>query len=224
MENNPASNPKNASSDEKSTKRHVYVEPGVKIDLVQDLKDEQHAQRREDAAHQKNQLFWTKVAAGLILIYTLFTGWQLKISLDTFSALYRPYVGVWNVDVKKNEAEKKMTINFSLKNFGSVPATNFMGDWRVTFDGQIAPVTYPAHQEPGLLMPTDYVVLVGAIQAWAYDAVTSGQKSLDVEVVSEYAGPGDKSYKYCSKHHYSYAINEFVPTSSTGCTLKPGKQ
>src|SRR2546421_63426 len=63
-------------ADKETTKRHVYVEPGVQIDVVQDLKHQHETERAEDAAAHKKQLFWTRVAAVLVLIYTVVSGWQ----------------------------------------------------------------------------------------------------------------------------------------------------
>jgi hypothetical protein len=72
----PLPHDEDRTSEKKDTKRHVYVEPGVKIDLVQSLKDEHNAVKEENDAHQKRQLLWTKIASALVLLTCGFTGWQ----------------------------------------------------------------------------------------------------------------------------------------------------
>jgi hypothetical protein len=69
MNNNPTAKPKHDSSGDKSTKRHVYVEPGVQIDLVKNFREEYTAAQKDGTAHNKKQLFWTKVSAFLLLVY-----------------------------------------------------------------------------------------------------------------------------------------------------------
>jgi len=74
--NNPSPKPKQASGEEKSTNRHVFVEPGVQIDLVQDLKEKYETSQQQSEAHSKKILLWTKVSALLIFIYAGLTWWQ----------------------------------------------------------------------------------------------------------------------------------------------------
>ena len=52
-------------SKEESTKRHVYVEPGVKIDSVEDFRNKYDASQKEASCHNKKVLFWTIVSAVL---------------------------------------------------------------------------------------------------------------------------------------------------------------
>jgi len=76
MKNDPAPKQKHSEGKEESTNRHVYVEPGVQIDLVEDLKKTYQTSQTDSTTHNKNQLFWTKVGAGLIFAYALLTFWQ----------------------------------------------------------------------------------------------------------------------------------------------------
>jgi hypothetical protein len=83
--NHPPANPKENSAQKETTNRHVYIEPGVQIDIVQDLKNQHKTERDEDKASHKSQIFWTKVTAVLVLIYTLIMGYQLKVAKETFN-------------------------------------------------------------------------------------------------------------------------------------------
>ena len=66
--NNPSTEKKQGESEEESTKRHVYIEPGVKVDLVDDLKQQYKASQGESTTHSNKILFWTKISAALLLL------------------------------------------------------------------------------------------------------------------------------------------------------------
>jgi hypothetical protein len=54
----------------------VVVASGIKIDLVNDLRQQHKTEHYETAAYNKKQLLWTKVTAGLVFIYAGLTFWQ----------------------------------------------------------------------------------------------------------------------------------------------------
>lgn len=84
-QDHPPSVEKRREGDDKSTNRHVYIEPGVQIDLVKDLKKTYESSQTDGTAHNKRQLFWTKVSAGLLFIYAGLTSTQAcltKIAVD----------------------------------------------------------------------------------------------------------------------------------------------
>lgn len=68
--------PEDDGSKKETTNRHVYIEPGAKIDFVDDLKHKYETAQGDDNAHKINQLRWTKIAAGLVLLTAGFAGWQ----------------------------------------------------------------------------------------------------------------------------------------------------
>src|ERR1700734_457518 len=74
--NQPHGNANHPASEKESTKRHVYVEPGVRIDLVEDFRQEYRANQKTNTTYNDRQLFWTIVSAILIFIYAGLTGWQ----------------------------------------------------------------------------------------------------------------------------------------------------
>lgn len=59
-----------------TTHRHVYVEPGVQIDIVHDLKEQYKTERRENQSAHKRQLFWTIIGAVILFAYTTAAFWQ----------------------------------------------------------------------------------------------------------------------------------------------------
>jgi hypothetical protein len=74
--NQPHPKPDKNGGKKETTNRHVYVEPGVQIDFVKDLREQHKTEHDEDTAHNKRQLFWTKVGAVLVLAYAILTFWQ----------------------------------------------------------------------------------------------------------------------------------------------------
>jgi hypothetical protein len=68
-QDHPPHGEKKPEGNEKSTNRHVYVEPGVQIDLVEDLKQKYETAQSANATHSNKILFWTKISAALLFIY-----------------------------------------------------------------------------------------------------------------------------------------------------------
>jgi hypothetical protein len=114
----------------------------VQIDIVQDLRNEIKAANHESSTQNRKQLFWTKVAAGLIFLYTLASFWQLKVARDTFIAQERPWVVIDNteqngvsvgvqiigdVQITNNGTKASFTnIRYQLVNKGHTPANVFI--------------------------------------------------------------------------------------------------
>ncbi len=137
---------KDDATKEKSGNLHVHIEPGVEIDLVQGLKEQRETERQETTTYNKKQLFWTKIAAGLVLAYATLTLWQgfethkiAEISKNTFNAVNRPYVGIESVPTKRDDQKKTLQFAVAVKNFGSVPAERAQIRWKAFLGGQLIP-------------------------------------------------------------------------------------
>ena|ERR1700687_1814249 len=118
VKNHPHPNPKQDRGEEKSSNRHVYIEPGVQIDLVQDLKDKRDSAQTENTTHNKKQLVWTKISALLIFIYAGLTFWLVCLSgtaiKDTrkhFTADQRPYVWPANIAPLPMKVNERLMAN-----------------------------------------------------------------------------------------------------------------
>jgi len=90
---------KDSDGKKESTNRHVYLESGVTLDIVDDLKKQHDTERREDKTAQDKQLTWTRVTAVLVAVYTLVMIWQVCLtrhslkSTEAFATLNeRPYI------------------------------------------------------------------------------------------------------------------------------------
>jgi hypothetical protein len=56
-QNNPDSDPHKKPGEKESTNRHVYVEPGVQIDFVKNLRDKHDANRKRAQPTTRNSFF-----------------------------------------------------------------------------------------------------------------------------------------------------------------------
>jgi len=79
-------------STKESTNRHVYIEPGVQIDLVQDLKNQYKTANKDTTTHNEQQLLWTKIAAGLVFLYTAFSGYQACLTRNIADTAHKQLV------------------------------------------------------------------------------------------------------------------------------------
>lgn len=87
-----------------STKRHVYVEPGVQIDLVKNLREEYDANQKKNTAHSKRILFWTIVSAILLFIYSAITGYQASLTRESVKTAQRS-VDVAQEAIKESQGQ-----------------------------------------------------------------------------------------------------------------------
>jgi hypothetical protein len=100
-EEKPSAKQDNGHGEKESTKRHVYIEPGAKIDLVEDLKKEYESANTDTSTHNQKQLFWAKITTALIVITAGFTFWQGYLTRriantgeDGLHLQTRPWLGV----------------------------------------------------------------------------------------------------------------------------------
>jgi hypothetical protein len=97
-----AANPNNDGTQKESKDRHVYVENGVQIDLVQDLRDDIKTAQTNNATDNRKQLFWARIAAFAAIGAAFFVGWQgyllqqsNGINRESMVAVQRAFV-TWN--------------------------------------------------------------------------------------------------------------------------------
>jgi|ERR1700733_3804934 len=119
------------ASEKESNNRHVYVEPGVQIDLVKDLRKTYEASQAEGTNHNKKQLFWTKVSAGLLFVYAalnLWQGYSAKRTADSALIDQRPYVVIkFPILTPKFIPSVPLLTAVDVVNIGRTPAIR-MGD------------------------------------------------------------------------------------------------
>jgi hypothetical protein len=203
------------TAQKENANRHVYIEPPVQIDIVQDLKKQHETARAEDAASQRKQLFWTKIAAGLIFAYTLISAWQLKVAHDTYIAANRPYVGVNAISTfffsqnalgesiitkEPRQTTAGMEYRIEVKNFGPIPGNHFRSDQKVLLGGKEL-VGTKVPDQPSVIFPSESVYLNGDLRDESYHGIMDRTKVLVIEITSEYDGPSGH-YEYCEKKQF----------------------
>ena len=122
--NNQKPNPRPDPNKKESTSRHVYVEPGVKIDFVQDLRDKHDIEQGQQSAYQNQQLLWTIVAAVLLLVTAALAGWQGYLIHTQFRKDQRAWLKVSPVSkgaITLTEG-RPIPIDIRFLNMGKTPA------------------------------------------------------------------------------------------------------
>jgi hypothetical protein len=114
-QNNIHPRPKQPEGEEKSTNRHVYVEPGAKIDFVLDVKTKFDSAQRGSETHNNKQLFWTKVASGFLLVNAVIAGLQVYWTTGAIQAANRSAAAADTANVNFVESNRPW--------IGSMPAS-----------------------------------------------------------------------------------------------------
>jgi hypothetical protein len=126
------------------TNRHVYVEPGVQIDFVQDLRKKYDVNQEKSNANSTRQLRWTIIGAVLVLIYALITAYQAYLIRDNFRTGQRAWVGVSKpitvTAIQWNGEHSIATYQTITKNYGISVATHINGYSQVVMNpGEMIP-------------------------------------------------------------------------------------
>jgi hypothetical protein len=131
--NNPPADPNSKRSQKESNKRHVYIEPGAKIDFVEDLRKKYETAQTDDNTHKTQQLLWTKIAAGLLLVTAGITWWQGCLTRESitnntaqFQVSQRPWIEVGGKAEPIGGASvatgEQPAIYTTIENVGNTPA------------------------------------------------------------------------------------------------------
>jgi hypothetical protein len=146
MSQKKSNHPKNDHSEaqqneaKESTKRHVYVEPGVQIDLVKNFRESYESAQTQNTAHNEKQLRWTKVSAALILVYAGITLWQACLTRDVantaqkqFQQDQRPWIWSASVQPRTMVSSQRLQADIHLVNYGKSPALEAQGVGKMFF-------------------------------------------------------------------------------------------
>lgn len=168
----------------------------------------------------KDPLIITTIATAVIAVATVVNllvaifMWRVtrestRITRSIFEAANRPYVGIPNVNVQKDDAAKKLDFTVRIKNFGSVPANEFSSKWDVLIDGVSQPQT-GIPDKPAVLFPQVSVLLAGTFADPMYSSIVTGKSALEFVVKVRYKGVTQKEYYYRQKNRYYPQANSFM--------------
>lgn len=125
-------------------------------------------------------------------------GKQAKASTDTFEEAVRPYIGIEKVSLQPDGANKtRYNTEAVIKNFGTIPAYNFVLRWRIVRDGQEIPSFY-VPDKPSVLNPGGEAFLDGSGDVREYQKVLMDRKTLDLYITWEYSWRNHRE-KGCAK-------------------------
>jgi hypothetical protein len=177
MNNHPTPKPKHDGGEDKSTKCHVYVEPGVQIGFIKDFREEYTATQKDNTTHNKKQLLWTKVSAFLLLVYVGLTLLIYRVNKKSADVAVNAFIATRKSSESETRAMVKMHRNGELQaipnktlelpvrvnNIGRTPAKNVVASTYVEIvpkrespnlsESDVLPL-YQA--EVGDLFPGDY--------------------------------------------------------------------
>jgi hypothetical protein len=170
---------------------------------------------------------WTLFFLFVYVSIAAYQGCQMKKSVDiahnTFVAANKPSVGINGIIVAYLEtgangktvlidAPNERTTNFDfrveIKNFGTVPADNFVPSWKVLING-IQQRGGTETSKPATIFPGKSIYLTGQAGTENYQAIMTGQSVLELETTVRYEGPG-QNYTYCEKDRFGPKVNAFL--------------
>lgn len=135
--NNPPANPHQNSPCKETNNHHVFIEPGAKIDLVDDLKKNYEAANESSGTHGHKSLFWARIATISTVLYFIVTGFIFVASKKSADAAasaadtaknalaigQRPWIGPNGTNTATASfTDGAFEIKVVAKNYGQSPA------------------------------------------------------------------------------------------------------
>ena len=141
---------------------------------------------------------------------------EAKRSADTAHQVFlfsnRPYVGMLAMPISEDSKTHLVTIHAIIKNFGSVPGTNFVWKWRPY--GIDFPDRGKVPDRPDIIFPGQELSLKADVSPASWADIAQGNKVMRFDIWAEYDGPSKKHYTYCT-------TTEFIPTLGEFGNLGP---
>ena len=176
--------------------------------------DTQRGGRYMNKTSDENWLTKTLYVAQIlfVIVISLFTAWNSYLSYNQFKLMYRPFVGVVNVDTTRLLGPNKKdtyanTIGvlsiFWLENTGSIPAKNAKFDVVGKLGSTILPRNEPVWDE-GVIMPphTKYFIRTTLGKNDLMRLIEGGEKLIYSIKISYSDLEGYKSQEYTSYQEY----------------------
>jgi len=121
---------------------------------------------------------------------------------DAFIATNRAFVGIDGPRADKNLEKHTMNITVPIKNFGNIPAYEFLDKWDVLIDGVKQTMEKRIPDGPSILLPGQPTYLTAFLARPTYDALEARTQTLEICIVITYAGPVEK-YETRQKIRYA---------------------
>ncbi len=223
MKDHHSTDEKNGKGNKESCNTHAHVEGGIEIDFSQDLKKQKQTEHDETTAYNKKQLWWTRVTAGLVFVYALFTFWQGcigKMQLATMQNTARPWVFISSQFAEGVSADGRgmiLRVNAVATNTSTIPAVNVettrpqieigksanVGTKCNAEYSQAAPIAPVADTINGRIsFPSVFTDTIGNDE---WKNITSTKEDRDIVIVTakvKYSGPNGGNYetRFCGEY------------------------
>lgn len=102
--------------------REVHVESPILFERGEALIKQHEKEREEEAREKQKQLRWTKVAAGLVLLYTVAAFLQVQTSENQLRMDQRPWIKVEYADPSPMSPASPISLPITIRNVGKSPA------------------------------------------------------------------------------------------------------
>jgi hypothetical protein len=139
---------------------------------------------------------------------------SVAVTRSAFEAANRPYVGVGETSIFKDEAKEVLYIKIEVKNFGTVPASHVLTSWNAYIDGAAQPQNKVPHR-PVILFPQDSAYLQATAGDAMYSSIVSGRSVLTIVVEISYKGVTDRIYRSEQEYRYAHDLHAFMNIGGT---------
>jgi hypothetical protein len=216
--NQPRSQSNEATSNQSRDQSQSNVRVWIETDSLQGLIDEYRAAREKRTPTENLQLLLGAITLTAIVVYTVLTGWYVRTANKTYTAAYRPYVGIQNIMHSENPKTHDVGIQIEIKNSGTVPAdgveselTTFENGVRQSNESDVTPKPAKRIMIPG---QSQFIRTLTDQQGWLN--IVSGRVVLEFEIRLQYSGPDGAVYKQCERDRYMPEYDYF-PNLGQNC-------
>lgn len=131
-----------------------------------------------------------------------------EITRAIFNSNSRPYVGVGDISVAKND-EGEMIVRLTIKNSGTVAATDFLVNRFVAVDGREDPVPDDM-KDRATLLPGAQINLPLTIPSTQAKDFFSGSRKLQLRIAYSFTGPTDRFYEGSELEEFDARSGQFL--------------
>ena len=174
----------------------------------------------------KEPITWATIVIALAAIINLFISYfmwdtankNIETTEKLFIISHRPYLGVKEIVVDKNEKEKDFWVTYILKNSGNVPAINVQYDPKIYVNEKLN-ITELISNKPIAVIPDDstkFKLGIGiGISPNDFSKVISGEYELEVDLGISYGGLRKEKFKTRHKGIYYPKLDRIAVLEST---------
>jgi hypothetical protein len=210
--NHPRPQSNEATSNQSRDQSQSNVRVWVETESLQGLVDEYKAAREKRRTTENLQLLLGAITLTAVVVYTVLTACYVRTANKTYTAAYRPYVGIQNIMHGENPKTHDVGIQIEIKNSGIVPADGVESAF-TTFENGVKQLGEPdvtPNPAKRIMIPgqSQFIRTVTDQQGWLN--IVSGRVVLEFEISLQYSGPDGTVYKQCERDRYMPEYDYFA--------------